>query len=48
MFKNVSGGSMFLVLSTASMTLIRAETETYDIVDFSKVTINSLASATGS
>ena len=48
MFQNISRGSMFLVLSTDSTTLIRAETERYDIVSFSKVTIHSLASGTGS
>ena len=31
-----------------SITLIRAETERYDIVRFSKVTTKSLASGTGS
>ena len=39
--------SRFIWLN-GSITLIRAETERYDIVRFSKVTAKSLASGTGS
>ena len=39
--------SRFIWLN-GSITLIRAETERYDIVRFSKVTTKSLASGTGS
>ena len=38
----------FPIWLDGSITLIRAETERYDIVGFSKVTAKSLASGTGS
>ena len=44
---NVVLYSRFIWLN-GSITLIRAETERYDIVRFSKVTTKSLASGTGS
>ena len=44
---NVVLYSRFISLN-GSITLIRAETERYDIVRFSKVTTKSLASGTGS
>ena len=39
---------ILVIWLNGSITLIRAETERYDIVRFSKVTTKSLASGTGS
>ena len=47
MIRNIVLYCRFIWLN-GSITLIRAETERYDIVRFSKVTTKSLASGTGS